>query len=349
MNLTLTIAAVLALVAAAQAVTIRNGEVTLFRDGFDDDAVESVPALTGSDIGSGYEQINSDDLNSDIEDDSIAITLEPRDGNFLNIANDGVENGRMIARFPSQNSGTVTATFDANVVGISNGGSLRVSYSNGTENVSGIHSGYLVTGFWLVDQAEIELPDGIDDDDVVVAYYNGEHYVVLKAVGGTEADGAAIDGEGKWHKAALAAFTIPAQAEGVNSTIESGLEESGVEEMTAKYREGERLVSEERYAYLRPTVVHCESHELKLANTEFMFPFVSVVQCPQEKMLPAISNTLVASAITDDEAFRHQLTDSTLIDRLNLGALPTIQLNWLQPHEGNIVEFLFRERALQTE
>jgi acyl-CoA reductase-like NAD-dependent aldehyde dehydrogenase len=149
--------------------------------------------------------------------------------------------------------------------------------------------------------------------------------------------------------AALAAFTIPAQAEGVNSTIESGLEESGVEEMTAKYREGERLVSEERYAYLRPTVVHCESHELKLANTEFMFPFVSVVQCPQEKMLPAISNTLVASAITDDEAFRHQLTDSTLIDRLNLGALPTIQLNWLQPHEGNIVEFLFRERALQTE
>ncbi len=79
-----------------------------------------------------------------------------------------------------------------------------------------------------------------------------------------------------------------------------------------------------------------------------MFPFVSVVNCPQENMLPAIGNTLVGSAITDDKAFRHQLTDSILIDRLNLGAIPTIQLNWLQPHEGNIVEFLFRERALQT-
>ena len=27
------------------------------------------------------------------------------------------------------------------------------------------------------------------------------------------------------------------------------------------------------------------------------------------------------------------------IDRLNLGPVPTIQLNWLQPHEGNIVDF----------
>ena len=30
------------------------------------------------------------------------------------------------------------------------------------------------------------------------------------------------------------------------------------------------------------------------------------------------------------------------IDRLNLGPMPTMKLNWLQPHEGNIVDFLFR-------
>lgn len=148
-------------------------------------------------------------------------------------------------------------------------------------------------------------------------------------------------------ESALAAFTVLAQAEGTNATIEKGLKDAGVEEMTAKYRNGDRLVKKERYAYLRPTVVHCESPEPVLANTEFMFPFVSVVKCPQEKMLPAIGSTLVGSAITDDRAFRRQLTDSILIDRLNLGAIPTIQLNWLQPHEGNIVEFLFRERALQ--
>ena len=42
-----------------------------------------------------------------------------------------------------------------------------------------------------------------------------------------------------------------------------------------------------------------------------------------------------------------QLLDAVHIDRLNLGAVPTIRLNWLQPHEGNIVDFLFRARAYQ--
>jgi len=41
------------------------------------------------------------------------------------------------------------------------------------------------------------------------------------------------------------------------------------------------------------------------------------------------------------------LIEATNIDRLNIGAIPTIALNWLQPHEGNIVDFLFRSRAFQ--
>jgi len=35
------------------------------------------------------------------------------------------------------------------------------------------------------------------------------------------------------------------------------------------------------------------------------------------------------------------------IDQLNLDPIPTIQPNWLQPHEGNIVDFLFRARAFR--
>ena len=34
--------------------------------------------------------------------------------------------------------------------------------------------------------------------------------------------------------------------------------------------------------------------------------------------------------------------------RLNLGPIPTTKLDWLQPHEGNIIDFLYRSRALQT-
>ena len=65
-------------------------------------------------------------------------------------------------------------------------------------------------------------------------------------------------------------------------------------------------------------------------------------------MLEKIGPTLVCSAITEGrEAVAASSLDATHIDRLNIGAMPTIQLNWLQPHEGNIVDFLFRARALQ--
>ena len=57
--------------------------------------------------------------------------------------------------------------------------------------------------------------------------------------------------------------------------------------------------------------------------------------------------SLVCSAITEDAKFQRALSDATHIDRLNIGPLKTIQLNWLQPHEGSIVDFLFRGRAFQ--
>ena len=57
----------------------------------------------------------------------------------------------------------------------------------------------------------------------------------------------------------------------------------------------------------------------------------------------------MCSAVTKDERFRSALLDATNIDRLNLGPVPTIRLNWLQPHEGSIIDFLFRARAFQEE
>ena len=60
-------------------------------------------------------------------------------------------------------------------------------------------------------------------------------------------------------------------------------------------------------------------------------------------MLEAIGPTLVCTrASPSNPKFRRALLDAVHIDRLNLGPVPTIQLNWLQPHEGNIVDFLFR-------
>jgi acyl-CoA reductase-like NAD-dependent aldehyde dehydrogenase len=154
-------------------------------------------------------------------------------------------------------------------------------------------------------------------------------------------------------RAALAAFTVPGTAKAISAQIDGLVGQGGAEDVTARVRAGRgeasrpRLVERERCDFLRPTVIHCPDPGAPLANAEYMFPFASVVRCPQDRMLSAIGQTLVGSAITEDPEFRRQLLDATNIDRLNLGPIPTIKLDWLQPHEGNIIEFLFRHRAFQ--
>ena len=148
--------------------------------------------------------------------------------------------------------------------------------------------------------------------------------------------------------AALAAFTVPGVAAAISQAIDGDLQAAGVTDMTAKYRDTSRVVKDGRADFLLPTIVHCASPEAAIAHKEYMFPFAAVVECPQDRMIDAIGQTLVCSAITHDQPFRQHLVDAVNIDRLNLGPVPTVQLNWLQPHEGNIVDFLFRARAFQT-
>ncbi len=143
----------------------------------------------------------------------------------------------------------------------------------------------------------------------------------------------------------LAAFTLPGAAAAIWRTIEAGFREEHVTHVTEPF--GPRLVEQQRCGYLRPTIVHCKSPTAALAKSEYMFPFAAVVECPQEKMIDQMGYTLVGTAITGNSEWQQQLTDATHIDRLNIGPIPTNNLDWLQPHEGNLVEFLFRARAYQ--
>jgi acyl-CoA reductase-like NAD-dependent aldehyde dehydrogenase len=149
-------------------------------------------------------------------------------------------------------------------------------------------------------------------------------------------------------KAALAAFTVAGVAEAISGSIDTDLRKPGSTDVTAKHRDGGRVVREGRADYLLPTVVHCDSPDAPIASKEYMFPFVTVVGCPEDQMVERVGPTLVMSAITQNEVLRRRLLDAVHVDRLNLGPVPTTKLNWLQPHEGNIVEFLFRARAFQT-
>jgi len=147
--------------------------------------------------------------------------------------------------------------------------------------------------------------------------------------------------------ATLAGFANPAMAEWIDTTIDEGLREAGATDVTAKHRSGGRRVQRDGSHYLLPTVVRCETMEHPLANTEFLFPYTSVVQIPQSRMLAEMGHSLVVTAITKDRAFADTLLNSPLIDRLNLGPMPTCVVKWDQPHEGNLFDFLYRRRAIQ--
>ncbi len=148
--------------------------------------------------------------------------------------------------------------------------------------------------------------------------------------------------------ARLAGFAKSRMADYIDGAIEEGLNTTGATEVTARYRQGPRKAVLDGCTYLRPTIVHCDAFAHPLANREFLCPYASVVQVPQREMLQQIGPSLVVTAITRDPAFTKELLDSPLIARLNLGAISTMKVSWDQPHEGNLFEFLYRQRAIEV-
>ncbi|HEY0098254.1 MAG TPA: aldehyde dehydrogenase family protein [Pyrinomonadaceae bacterium] len=148
-------------------------------------------------------------------------------------------------------------------------------------------------------------------------------------------------------RAELAPFADPKVAARISQIIEQGLQERGARDVTAEKRGGERFRESDGCAYLLPTVVRCESAEHGLANREFLFPFASVVEVGQEELPEILGASLVVTAITRDPELIAKLLSSPHVDRLNLGAIPTNQISWDQPHEGNLFEHLYARRAFQ--
>jgi len=100
-------------------------------------------------------------------------------------------------------------------------------------------------------------------------------------------------------------------------------------------------------SYLLPTVVLCDSPDHPLANREFLFPFVSVVPIREEEIPERLGPSLAVTAITSEPGLVRRLLASPLVQRLNLGPIPTQQVSWDQPHEGNLFEHLYARRAIQ--
>jgi len=148
-------------------------------------------------------------------------------------------------------------------------------------------------------------------------------------------------------EAQLAPFVDPNIAARISQVIDQGLAEPGARDVTASHRQGARLVNQQGCSYLLPTIVLCEDAEHPLANKEFLFPFASVVKTTQHQIPEALGPSLVVTAITADSKLISKLVNSPNVDRLNIGPVPTSQVSWDQPHEGNLFEHLYARRAFQ--
>ncbi len=151
----------------------------------------------------------------------------------------------------------------------------------------------------------------------------------------------------------LSGFANPAMAEMIDGAIADGLNEPGAEDVSRRLREqsggiADRRVNRDNMNYLQPTIVFCESFDHALANREFLFPYCSVVEMPQAEMLGTIGPSLVVTAVTDDATWIPQLLSAPHIDRLNIGPVPTSKIDWSQPHEGNLFEFLYKRRSISV-
>jgi len=149
--------------------------------------------------------------------------------------------------------------------------------------------------------------------------------------------------------ASIAAFANPAMAERISAVIDADIRVKGAEDVTQRIRGTPRFVRKNGCAYLLPTIIRCDDRGHPLSNREFLFPFASVVECPAAGLAEAIGPTLIATVITEDRSLIQSLMSSAHVDRLNVGPIPTWRISWDQPHEGNLFEHLYRQRAFQIE
>lgn len=142
-------------------------------------------------------------------------------------------------------------------------------------------------------------------------------------------------------QAQLAPFADPNVAKRMSAMIDADMDSA--RDVLAR----ERCVEWNGCTYLLPTIVEC-APDHPLANREYLFPFASVVEIEQNRLPEAMGPSLAVMALTNDPKFRRRLLESNLVGRLNFGPIPTMQITWDQPHEGNLFDHLYARRAFQA-
>lgn len=99
-------------------------------------------------------------------------------------------------------------------------------------------------------------------------------------------------------------------------------------------------------AVLRPAVFQVDSAGAPQTSVEALFPCVWVAPWSKDDGVQPLRNTLVLTAITQDEQLIEQLVNEPTISNVYVGDHPTYWMRPGVPHDGYLAEFLMRTKAV---
>ena len=133
----------------------------------------------------------------------------------------------------------------------------------------------------------------------------------------------------------------------INNMIDEFVSKGEVIDVTTEIRNKPRLMEIDNKGILFPTVLLVKNKKSKAFGLELPFPFVSVVQSEDESEIKEYcKNTLILSIISDREDLINDLCFEKSILKVFSGANIERGYNYLDPHEGFILDFLNHKKAV---
>ena len=97
-------------------------------------------------------------------------------------------------------------------------------------------------------------------------------------------------------------------------------------------------------------VVRCDAPSIRWPTASSCSRSPASSRCRPRSCPSASARRWSSRASPNDPALRARFVASPHVDRLNLGPMPTTQISWDQPHEGNLFEHLYAPaRAIAAE
>ncbi|OPZ91273.1 MAG: hypothetical protein BWY74_02009 [Firmicutes bacterium ADurb.Bin419] len=143
----------------------------------------------------------------------------------------------------------------------------------------------------------------------------------------------------------IPAFSLK-RARLLNNMIDEFVSKGEVLDITSNIRNKPRLVEINNKGIIFPTVLLVKNKKSGAFGLELPFPFVSVIQIEENEIIEYAKNTLIMSVISGKVELVKDLCYEKSILKIFSGANVERGYNYLDPHEGYMLDFLNHKKAV---